>query len=181
MRTFLYLFILTFCADSSFGQCDKANIDKREMFQFIISLHPKDSLQTIYLSNSNHFKQIEEDLKTVFKDSIFTKQDIDYFNIQIKSYRYFKWTSKNVERAKIVSNRKLNRLYKNYNNWDKFHKECGEYILGYSVPIYTCDKTKLLIYRTTYCGALCGSGAISVYEKRNGQWTYLKDYGLTVS
>jgi hypothetical protein len=153
----------------------------REIFEFINSLHSKDSLKVFYLSNSNHFKQIEEDLKSVFTDTIFTKQDIDYFKIQIEAYRHFKWTSNKVEKAKIVSNSKLHRLYKNYKNWDKFHKDCGESILGYSVPIYTCDKTKLVIYRSTYCGALCGGGQITVFKKINGKWTYLKNYGFWIS
>lgn len=181
MRAIVFISILTFFTNSSFGQCDKHIIDRKEIFQFINSLHSEDSLKIFFLSSSNHFRQIEEDLKIVFADTIFTKQDIDFFKTQINTCRNFKWTSNKVEGARIVSNRKLHRLYKNYKNWDRFHEECGKSILGYSVPIFTCDRSKLVFYRSTYCGALCGGGQISVFEKINGKWTYLKDYGYWIS
>ena len=143
-------------------------------------MHSEDNVKIFYLSNSNHLKQIEYDLRVVFKDTSFTKQDIDFFQLQIEQYRNFKWTSKKIKRAKIVSKSRQNRLYKNHKNWEKFHKNHGKSILGYSVPLFTCDKSKVVVYRAKYCGALCGGGQISVFEKINGKWSYRKNYGFWI-
>ena len=182
MKTIIPTLTLLLFINFAFGQCKNAKTTRSEILEFINSFDKIDTTRIFYLSSSNQFEKIEEDLRVVFKDTAFSSFDKEFFRKQIKQHRNFKWNNKIAKNRQVISERKISKIFKDKQKWWKhFQKKYGSSYHCFSVPIFTCDKQTVIIYRSTHCGPLCGDGSIDVFTKVNGKWTFKKDYGFWIS
>lgn len=182
MKTIISTILLTLISSFTYGQCDKVRISKQDISYFINSFDKIDTTKTFYLSSSNQFDKIQEDLRAVFNDTSFSSSDLDFFRQQIKQHRHFKWNNKIAKGRQVISARKISRIFKDKKKWWKYFQEkYGSSYHCFSVPLFTCDKQTVVIYRSTHCGPLCGDGSIDVFVKLNGMWTFKKNYSFWIS
>ena len=182
MRTIISTILLLLFIRIALGQCDNAKVSKQDISNFINSFDKIDTAKTFYLSSSNQFDKIEEDLQVIFKDTTFSSFDKDFFRQQIKKHRNFRWNNKVAKGRQVISERKISRIFKDENKyWNYFQKQYGPSFHCFSVPLFTCDKQTVVIYRSIHCGPLCGEGSIDVFVKSNGKWTFKKNYSFWIS
>lgn len=177
MNKLFYTLLWCLMALSVTAQHKHTPVIKSECHQFVNDINRTDCLQPIYMLRSNHAKELRELLPMVLADTIFSQKDKDCFVEQLKALNHFKWSMRQINHAKGISNRALSRLYRKKSHWDAFQKKHSESIVGYSMPLFTREKSMALVYRATYCGSLCGGGALMLYKKILGKWMYVKDYG----
>lgn len=109
----------------------------------------------------------EHDLLVIFSylfrksnnlDTIFTNEDKQYLFEQFKACKDSVWQSK-IPKATIKSKKNKRRSNRYY----------------YSIPLFSKDKTYLIINRTYYCGSLCAYGGYFIYRKLdNNSWELIK-------
>jgi hypothetical protein len=97
-------------------------------------------------------------------DSLFSREDIDFFYKQIEGQRMnTKWLKPFINSV-LVDNVKLNS-----NHYAK------QAMYSYSLPLFSFDKQRLVIIKAFFCGLLCGGGAYYVYEKKkNNNWILIR-------
>jgi hypothetical protein len=105
-----------------------------------------------------------------------------FFRQQIEQNRNFKWNNKIAKDMQVISDKEISRIFKSKKKlWKYFREKYGSSYHCFSVPLFTCDKLTVVIYRSTQCGPLCGDGSIDVFVKLNGKWTFKKNYGFWIS
>ena len=134
-----------------------------------------DKIRRVIERYPNHFKS--EDKEYMYAQVYNKEHRIKKKFIEGKGKRLF--SDKKIRRFFWFVNRKdrgnLDR------RWDKFHKKYGKGFYRISRPIFSKDKSVIIISEGFYCGGLCGSGGIYIYKKINGKWEMEEMYSLWVS
>lgn len=81
-------------------------------------------------------------------DRCLTKADIDFMLSQKKSHNGFKWNTSRLG----------------------FNKENSKYYYTFSIPLFSRDKTKVIMMIRDLCPGLCGSGTTILFKKENNEW-----------
>lgn len=123
-------------------------------------------------------------------EGTFTKDDLEYIKIQIKTNSNFTLdTAKITSKVEFIETEKFQRFQKSQKNyvsaknyWKKFREEFGDKCLrNYSIPYFNKEKNICIVINSVSCGSLWGGGETSVYKKINGKWKVIKTFDHWVS
>jgi hypothetical protein len=100
--------------------------------------------------NRNSLEQSSGKFSNTFDqfDRCLSKEDINFMLNQKNAHRTFKW-----------NNYRLGFNKENRNLW---------YI--FSIPLFSKDKTRVLMMIRALCPGLCGTGSTVLFKKENGKW-----------
>jgi hypothetical protein len=109
---------------------------------------------------------------TYYIDTIFTRQDIDYFLLQINGLKEKKFWKSNFINSRLFDDVKFDSNSRGeLKHLDRFKRGFNNYpesvIYTYSLPLFSFDKRKAIIIKGFYCGLVCGGGGYYIYEKTN--------------
>lgn len=113
--------------------------------------------------------------KTIRK--YFSEEDINVLRAQVKEYKNTMYDAKRIANKKLISTQKLQQLAESdwKNLWNVYEQEYGK--TGYyniSFPIFSVDKSKMLV-SIEYCGFRgSSSGGIHIYIKKDNKWVFWK-------
>jgi hypothetical protein len=110
MKTIISTISLLLFTSFAFGQCDNAKVLKQDISDFINSFDKIDTTGTFYLSSSNQFDKIEEDIQVIFNDTTFSSFDKYFFKQQMRQHRNFRWNNKVAKGDKLF----LTERYQEY-------------------------------------------------------------------
>lgn len=121
------------------------------------------------------------------QDSTFTKDDLAFIKIQLKTNSNFNLDSNKINsKVEFIDAKKLKNLQENYASpddyWKKFKIEFGDKCLrNYSIPYFNKEKSICIVITSISCGPLWGGGQTSIYKKINGKWEVIKTQDNWVS
>jgi hypothetical protein len=101
-------------------------------------------------------------------DTIFSREDIDFFKKQIRGIRKrLYWKTKFA-----------NTVFDDDPELDSTnHTKLTVY--NYSIPLFSIDRKKVIIIKRFYCGFLCGGGAYNLYIKNTeNTWVLFKQMNV---
>jgi hypothetical protein len=78
----------------------------------------------------------------------------------------------------------LNQLQKNWeikSSMAKFSSDFSIDYYQYSLPLFNPEKNIVILYKTFYCGDLCGHGMLDIFVKKDNEWVYKTTIGLWIS
>ncbi len=103
-----------------------------------------------------------DDSSIIFKDSMFTKDDIVWIKKQIILNQKFSWSEVKIKNVKVIEEPKTASDFQ--------EKYINKYPCGYaiSVPLFSIDMQKCIFYYGYSCGGLSGEGVLAIYKKVNG-------------
>jgi hypothetical protein len=101
------------------------------------------------LSDSENY-DFELVFDKLYHDSDLSKEDLEYMKSQYVSTNETTW---NFKHKKL----KLKKRHR-----------AGDY--QYSVPLFTRDGTRAIMWRYKYCGSLCAYSELHMYNLKNGKW-----------
>ena len=130
---------------------DSADFNKKNN-----SISPKYSNFLFRHWRNNRYKDISYNL-----DSIFSREDINFFKTQIKGLKKRTHWETEFEGVTFDDNPSLDST--NHTKATVFY---------YSIPLFSLDKTKVIIIKGFFCGLLCGGGSYNLYIKQ-GQSSWL--------
>ncbi len=110
----------------------------------------------------------------VLSDNIYSKEEKSLFQSFIKSPQITKWTHEIIPKIKIVS----------YDSIESTTTIDSLEIISYntfSSPFFFNNYSYCLFYSDNVCGLLCGSGKLSLYERKDNKWVLLKSYCKWIS
>lgn len=166
---------LSFFSVISFGQ--NAPVDKSEYYAFFNSFINKDSVKKFNLESEPLYNAILGDTALIFKDSIFTAEDIAFINEQLVAAENFTWSDK-IAGVKILKTKKLKRyfMHRIRNGWKIYFRRHKEGFFAYSVPYFSIDRTKCIVAKSEHQSYSHDSGGVFVYEKKDNKWIVKKAY-----
>jgi hypothetical protein len=114
------------------------------------------------------------------KDTIFSKDDIKFLEVQMQSVKNFTINPKLFNGKEIISSDTIKRYAtdkeRRWTFWEDYRKKYGE--AGYcniSLPLFSKDRQKVIICTSYSCGGKCGEGGIFIYQKIKGRWKQIKE------
>jgi len=63
-----------------------------------------------------------------------------------------------------------------FDDWNYFYEHYGSSFNSFSAPIFFRDYTFCLFYSDNSCGMLCGTGNLSLFQRKNNEWKLVKTY-----
>jgi|GEM_PF-4584864 hypothetical protein len=119
----------------------------------------------------------------IARDSLFSKDDIEYMKQQARTHHTIFWSQKKLPSIKMISRAKLDSVFKtDGDGWNSFYKNCGSGYYSYSIPLFSLDKTKCIVYYSDASGFLAASGNIFICVKgKAGNWFVFKSRMTWVS
>ena len=115
---------------------DKSELNLDKIYFFVNSIYPNDTI-SFNLEESTKSVFFDKNYTNIFQDTLFTPNDIDFFKQQITLLDEFKWEQTKVNGAKVITNKRLKKIFKHYNGWKKFHKKHGKSLRKYAMPIFS--------------------------------------------
>ena len=92
-----------------------------------------------------------------------------------------KWEQTKVNGAKVITNKRLKKIFKHYNGWKKFHKKHGKSLRKYAMPIFSKNYNYCIFYSSNQSDWLDGGGNIILYKFVNNKWVFVKTYSFWIS
>ncbi|SHG08284.1 hypothetical protein [Chryseobacterium sp. OV279] len=111
------------------------------------------------------------DIKILKND--FNQKDIKSIKQQYEDSEGFVLNPKYIQNLMIIHKAKL-LAYKSEGKyfWDEFNKKHGKTSFMFvGKPLFSLDKSRVIISYGHYCGGLCGNGERVLLKKVNGIWT----------
>ena len=134
------------------------------------------------LRENSEKRHIYNDTVSFMQDStLFSKEDFDFFRIQIKEIEKFKWNGDLLRGAKVIAKSDINSVFKKKKGWVKFRKKYGNCLSSYSMPIFNKNYKYCIIQVGSQCDWLAGGGGTDVYKFEDGKWVYVKSYSWWIS
>lgn len=181
MRVFILLFFLIIIS-KSFGQTYSNLFSDKEIEEIILydikvsekyEEEPKLGKKKIS-SEIISLDKVIQTLEFTFIDFGFDlreeQKQFEYL-FQKESFEYYKAQAKN----QIKNNWNLK------SNAAKFKNKFSNNYYNYSIPLFNKEKDIAIIYKTLFCGDLCGHGAIEIYKQFDDKWIYQATIGLWIS
>lgn len=166
-----------------------ADISNKELYEVINHLIPDSSILINKFSvfdDSVKIRGVIERFPTHFKPE---DKEFMYAQVYDKKSRIKKRFIEGKQK-RLFSERKIRRFFwfvgrKDRGSldkrWDRFHKKYGKGFYRISKPIFSKDKSVVIITQGFHCGGLCGSGGTYVYKKVDGKWEMVEMYSLWIS
>jgi len=149
-------------------------ISDGEVLEFLNSIQASSSTP-IVLSETPETESLVRVLKRVLADTIFTNDERDFIRRELTNLSDYKWKKGMIKNTRIITEHEIDKLFykKKADGWPMFYYKYGKGITGFSVPLFTADKTKCIVFRSYSCGAVCGEGAGMIYKKVDGKWVLM--------
>ena len=186
MNKLLLFIIILICSIDSYSQIIGERIEENRIYEFINSLYQIDKPESIrsntrLLLKEPAMESIQKLIPSRLGDSIFSKDDIEYFERQISNSEKFTWTQ-DLMNMKLFATLDLRKYFKDRRGWKKFHRKFGNKCLReFSMPIFTMDGQYCIFYWNRICNYLDSRGNVSIYKKVDGKWKPIKALLETVS
>lgn len=130
------------------------------------------------LNDIPEYNALIDDTTEIFKDStMFTKADKAFIRRQMKKNRKFRWKDGEMKMMKVINGDKVKRLLDSLGPDDGWRVYYSIYKLGFnkfSVPLFSINKLRCIVYRGYDCGSVYGLGNTNVFENRDGKWIIIK-------
>ncbi len=117
-------------------------------------------------------------LYDLVREKFITNDDVVFMRSQLKNDQKTMWAKDSIAGAVIVpsaqcpsnalSAKKAAKAWKSY---FKSHQK-GFYEVG--KPLFSKDGNSAVIYTSFQCGAKCGNGGATLFQKKNGKWVAVK-------
>lgn len=143
------------------------------IYGFINDVNSYDT-KAFHLKKKAGFKSIIRDSSSVFKDSLFTKRDLDTFKLQLSQTKVLSWKESEICNSIILPSKKIKRIFKKENGWVIFHKKYGDCLTSFSIPLFSSDMKYCIFYQWKQCDDVLGAGNGAIYEKQKGKWVVIK-------
>jgi len=176
----LITFILIFILGSKVQAQNKDIINVEKVYSFLNTTWANDTLQ-FNLSSETGFGIFELDTVVVYADSIFTTEDITFMKQQYALTEKLKWKKHKIIGAKVISYKKIKKIFRKNDGWNRFRKKYGNCLTSYSLPIFNTDYTYCAFYHWTQCDYMAGGGRLDLYKFEKGEWHFEKSYSIGMS
>lgn len=120
------------------------------------------------------------------KDSTFSKDDIEFLEVQLQSAKDFQINHELFNGKEIISKDTIEKFRSGpegvWTFWETYKKKYGE--AGYcniTLPLFSKDKQKVIINIAYSCGGKCGEGGFFIYQKVKGKWKQIKELSWWIS
>jgi len=171
---FVYAFILL--TTNLIGQTLPSG---NEIHEFMSKGILKENKSNIILASKSERYFINKDSVSFLNDTThFSQKDIKYLRLQLKKLQEFEWNDETISGAEIINSKKLERLFKKKDFWEKYYKKYDGSLNFYSMPIFNLDKTYCIIQIGSQSYKKSGGGATYLYKFINGEWIKEKIYSF---
>jgi hypothetical protein len=137
-----------------------------------------DTFKICNLNDIPEYNTLIDDTTEILKDStMFTKADRAFIRRQMIHNRAYRWKDGEMKMMKVINGSKVKRLLDSLGPDDGWKAYYSIYKLGYnrfSVPLFSCDKLRCIVYRGYDCGSVYGLGNTNAFENRAGKWIIIK-------
>ena len=112
--------------------------------------------------------------------SSFTQGDIEFIRQQYVSLKDTTWDFRQLKKF-IVADSIINKeIFKKSLSGKRKIKD--NYSYSFSVPLFSLDRKSAIIYQDYFCGALCSTSCIYLYQKSNdGRWRQILSWNCWAS
>jgi hypothetical protein len=149
-------------------------IEMDSIYKFINRVIVNDSVK-FNLEAVPNIWEINYYKESIFDDTIFTQDDINFIKFQIKEAERIIWSEDKIINAVVIDEEKLNKIFRNENKgWKKFNRKFGNCLTTYSIPIFSLDYDYCIFYEWVQCHYLMGYGSLSIYRKESDNWIFVK-------
>lgn len=133
-----------------------------------------DSLKTCNLISTPEFGILREDTTQIYGDTLFSKADKAYIRQQCirLQKRHFQWKSGLIKGIKVIDGNRVRQVFDSAgadSGWVAYYRIFRQGYNKFSVPLFSLDKTKCIVYRGFECGHT-GIGNTNAFVKRNNKW-----------
>lgn len=138
---------------------------------------PDSTIKIGNLISLPEFHALDDDTTEIFMDSLFTSADKAFIKRQMQRNRQFRWKDGEIKGINVIDGNAVRHLFDSLGAdgaWDAYYKK---YKVGYnqfSVPLFSCNKKRCIVYRGYQCSAVYGLGNTNVFEKRGDKWVIIK-------
>jgi len=135
---------------------------------------------SVKVSNLNSYPEtnaLHDDTTEIFLDTLFSSADKASIRKQMKRIRNFRWKNGELSNVNVIDGDKVKHVFDSLGGdgaWEAYYKI---YKIGYnqfSVPLFSCNKLRCIVYRGFQCSAVYGLGNTNVFEKRGDKWAIIK-------
>ena len=120
------------------------------------------------------------------KDTIFSKDDIAFLEVQMQSVKNFTINPELFNGKEIISSDTIKRYSteeaRRWTFWEDYRKKYGEAgFCNISLPLFSKDRQRVIINTSYSCGGKCGEGGVFIYQKIKGKWKQIKELSWWIS
>lgn len=174
-------FILMLLFESSCTKNESPHYEK-EGVAFLNSILDSIRMEYHYIAQYAHDYHLVEDTSLIFRDTLFSKEDLQVMRNQLVKSSTYKWNPKLVKGIKMIPTDTLDYYFKELpEGWLDFHKNYRRGFISCSFPVFNVKKDKCIVQLGFHCGALCGGGEVALFQRRNNQWVQIKTYSSWIS
>ncbi len=188
-KALLVLSFFIFNISFSFAQSKHDTITEQDFYDFFNStVNPfpvttmggpcnPDSVRICNLISTPEVGVLRDDTSEIFKDSVFSLADRAYIHKQAVRTKNYRWKQGMIHGVNVIDGADVQHIMDSAGTevgWPVYFKK---YKLGYnrfSVPLYSLDKTKCIVYRAYSCSDNFGLGNTNVFIKKGDKWVLLK-------
>lgn len=137
----------------------------------------KDNAAVYLLFNSqpDDFELVDNKLlEKIVGDSLIEEKDIEFIHRQIKNSKEITLDKSRISDFKLTDKETLSKLLFSEENQTKNERDIFDYdIASIYLPLFTINKNKVLVYGYSF---IFGGSCISIYEKENEKWIWVKTF-----
>lgn len=179
-RKYFLFSLVTFLFEIQVYGQNTQSINFEKVFQFLNSTMTNDTLK-FNLSEETGFGIFGDDTASIYKDTLFDNDDIEFFRRQVTMMEKTTWQKDQITGANVISQSKIKRIFRGKNGWNRFRKKYGNCLTTFSMPVFSKNYNYCIFYHWTQCDYLAGGGSLDLYKLENGKWIFVKSYMMGVS
>jgi hypothetical protein len=142
-----------------------------------LGCQPDTNIKTCDLNSYPEFNALHDDTTELFQDTLFTAADKAYIHRQMLRNLKFRWKQGEIKSVTVIDGDRVKHIFDSAgsdNAWQAYYKT---FKIGYdqfSVPLFSCNKKRCIVYRGYECSAVYGLGNTNVFERRGDKWVIIK-------
>jgi hypothetical protein len=120
---------------------------------------------------------LRDDTVEIFKDTLFTAADRAFIAKQTKWCKKFEWKQGKLNNENVIDGKPVMKILDSLGTDSGWHVYYRIYKLGFnkfSVPLFSVDKQRCIVFRSFECGSNFGLGNTNVFIKKNDKWVLAK-------
>ena len=137
-----------------------------------------DTLKTCNLNSIPEYNALIDDTTEIFKDTaVFSKADKAYIKRQMRRIMHYRWVDGEIAGMKVVNGDRVKRMLDSLgpdDGWKAIYTTFKQGYNKFSVPLFSLNKKRCIVYRGYDCGSVYGLGNTNVFENRDGKWIIIK-------
>jgi len=137
-----------------------------------------DSVKISNLFSYPEYNSLREDTTEIFKDTaLFSKADKAFIKRQMARNKHFVWKDGEIKGVHVINGSKVLYLFDSLTPKKAWNAYYSIYKVGYnkfSVPLFSLDKKRCIVYRSYSCSQVYSLGNTNVYEYTNNRWIIVK-------